>query len=446
MLLKPTGAVPHAGGVTMQPGDPYYELLRQWIAAGVKQDLAAPKTASIELFPKNLTIPLPGMKQQFAVIATYADGTTRDVSAEAFLESSNIETIAVEKSGVVTALRRGEATVLARYDGAYAASTAVIMGDRTGFAWEQRPTYNRIDELVDAKLKKVKIVASELCDDAEFLRRVSIDLTGLPPTADEVTAFLADATPSRAKRDALVDRLVGSGPFVEHWTNRWADLLQVNRKFLGEKGAKELRAWIKEAVATNRPYDEFAHAILTGSGSTAENPPAAYYKVLREPDAAMENTTQLFLAVRFNCNKCHDHPFEKWTQDQYFALASYFAQVKRTEDPKFAGQKIGGTAVDKPTPLVEIIADGTAGELTHDRTGKNAAPSFPFVHGDMPAGGLPRRAQLGDWVTSADNPYFARSYANRLWSYLTGVGIIEPVDDIRAWQPADQSRVARLAH
>ena len=408
MLLKPTGAVPHAGGVTMQPGEPYYELLSRWIADGVKQDVTAPRPASIELFPKDLTIPLPGMKQQFAVIATYADGSKRDVSAEAFLESSNIETLAVEKTGVVTALRRGEATVLARYDGAYAASTAVIMGDRTGFAWQQRPVHNFVDELVDAKLKKVKIVPSELCDDADFLRRVSIDLTGLPPTADDVRKFLADARPSKAKRDEVVDKLVGSEAFVEHWTNRWADLLQVNRKFLGEPGANALRKWIRDAIASNKPYDQFAYEVLTAAGSNVENPPASYYKVLRTPDTVMENTTQLFLAIRFNCNKCHDHPFEKWTQDQYFELASYFAQVGRTEDPKFKGQKIGGTAVEGAVPLAEVIADVKAGELKHDRTGTNAAPKFPFVHASTPNKELPRRTQLAKWLASKDNPYFAK--------------------------------------
>jgi hypothetical protein len=436
MLLKPTGAVPHVGGVTMQPGEPYYELLRQWIGDGVKQDLAAPKVASLELFPKDLTIPLPGMKQQFAVVATYADGTKRDVSAEAFLESSNIETLAVEKTGLVTALRRGEATVLARYDGAYTASTAVIMGDRTGFAWKQQPVHNYIDELVDDKLKKVKTVPSELCDDADFLRRVSIDLTGLPPTSDEVRKFLADARPTRVKRDEVVDKLVGSEAFVEQWTNRWADLLQVNRKFLGDKGAAGLRAWIHDAVAKNKPYDQFAYDVLTAAGSNVENPPAGYYKTLRTPDAAMENTTQLFLAIRFNCNKCHDHPFEKWTQDQYFELASYFAQIGRTEDPKFKGQKIGGSAVEGAVPLAEVIADVKTGELKHDRTGTNALPKFPFVHASTPNKELPRRTQLAKWIASKDNPYFAKSYANRVWSYLLGVGVIEPVDDIRAGNPA----------
>ncbi len=435
MLLKPSGGVPHTGGVTMTPGDPYYRVIEQWIASGLSLDLKAPRVTGVELFPNNLTVPLPGMRQQFAVVATYADGTTRDVSAEAFLESSNTEVATVDKAGVMTTVRRGEATILARYEGAYAASTAVVMGDRSGFAWKQLPVHNRIDELVDAKLKAVKITPGEVCDDATFLRRVHLDLTGLPPTAAAVRAFLGDTRPQRVKRDEVVDKLVGGEAFVEHWTNRWADLLQVNRKFLGDAGAAALRQWIKDAVQSNKPYDQFAYEVLTAAGSTLSNPPAAYFKTLRTPDAVMENTTQLFLAVRFNCNHCHDHPFEKWTQDQYFELSAFFAQVGRTEDPKYKGQKLGGNDVEKAKPLVEVVTDEAKGEFVHERTSLTAKPTFPFRHAGAVPADAPRRVRLAKWLTSADNPYFARSYANRVWSYLLGVGIIEPVDDIRAGNP-----------
>jgi hypothetical protein len=435
MLMKPAGAVPHQGGVVMQAGDPSYEMIRRWISQGVKFDPDAPRVKSLEVFPKNPIVWRLGQKQQFQALATYTDGRVRDVTAETFIDSSNTEVATVDKTGLMTAVRRGEATMLARYEGTYAASTVVIMGDRSGFEWQERPVHNYIDELVDAKLKKVKVQASELASDSEFVRRVYIDLTGLPPSSEEVRAFLAEEGDMRAKRDALVDKLVGSDAFVEHWTNKWADLLQVNRKFLGENGAKAFRNWIREAVASNKPYDKFAYEILTASGSNVENPPASYYKILRTPDEVMENTTQLFLAVRFNCNKCHDHPFERWTQDQYYSLASYFAQVSRTEDPKYKGQKIGGTNVEQPKPLVEDIADAKAGEVTHIRTGETAKPKFPFtIKAELPAADG-RRVQAAKWVTSPQNPYFAKSYVNRLWGYLLGVGLIEPLDDIRAGNP-----------
>jgi hypothetical protein len=434
MLLKPAGAVPHVGGVLSSPGDPAYEMLKSWIAEGVKFDADAPRVTSIEVLPKERIVPQIGQKQQMVVVASYADGSKRDVTAEAFVESSNTEIATVDKAGLVTTVRRGEATMLARYEGAYAASTLVVMGDRSGFSWDNPEAFNYIDELVYEKLKKVKLRPSELCTDAEFIRRASIDLTGLPPQPEEVRAFLADSRPTRVKRDELIDRLVGSEPFIEHWTNKWSDLLQVNRKFLGDVGAKALRDYVRKAVAENTPYDKFAYEVLTASGSNAANPPAAYYKVLREPDAAMENTTHLFLAVRFNCNKCHDHPFERWTQDQYYQLASYFAQVKRDRDPKFPGN-IGGSAVEGAVPLVEIISDTNAGDVKQIRTGETAKPKFPFEHKDLAPATAPRRVQLAKWVTSKENPYFAKSYVNRVWSYLLGVGIIEPVDDIRAGNP-----------
>src|SRR5260370_39773302 len=217
------------------------------------------------------------------------------------------------------------------------------MGDRSGYQWQTVPEYNFIDTLVDEKLKQVKLLPSGLCTDSDFIRRIFLDLTGLPPQPEEVRAFLADPRPSKVKRDALVDKLIGSPDFIEHWTNKWADMLQVNRKFLGEQGAAALRAWIRKAIASNMPYDKFAHEVLTASGSNLDNPPASYYKILRDPDAAMENTTQLFLAVRFNCNKCHDHPFERWTQSQYYDLSAFFAQIDRKEDDRFKGQKLGGT-------------------------------------------------------------------------------------------------------
>jgi hypothetical protein len=435
MLLKPTGEVPHQGGAVIHPGDPYYELLKAWIAAGVKLDQDSPRVIGIQVLPGSAMLPLPGMRQQMVVLATYGDGSVRDVSAEAFVESSNTEVATVDKRGLVTAVRRGEATMLARYEGAYAASNLIVMGDRSGFAWKEAPEYNYIDKLVDEKLKQVKVLPSGLCSDAEFLRRVYLDLTGLPPRPAELRAFLADRRPTRVKREEVIDRLVGSPEYVEYWTNKWADLLQVNRKFLGEKGAAALRGWIRQAVASNMPYNQFVNIILTASGSTLENPPAAYYKVLRDPEAEMENTTQLFLAIRFNCNKCHDHPFERWTQDQYYNLAAYFAQVTRKDDPAYKNQKVGGTDVEAATSLVEIIYDQKSGDVKNARTGAIARPRFPYTHHDLAPTSESRRAQLAHWVTSHDNPYFAKSYVNRIWSYLLGVGLIEPVDDIRAGNP-----------
>jgi hypothetical protein len=437
MLLKPSGGVPHVGGVLTQSGEPYYELLRAWIADGVALDLNSPRVKSIEVIPGNALIGLPGQKQQFGVLATYTDGKVRDVSVEAFLESSNTEVATIDRAGTVTAVRRGEATVMARYEGAYAAATLIVMGDRRGYAWKAVAEFNWIDTLVYDKLKQVKVQAAEVCTDSEFIRRLYLDLTGVPPQPEEVRAFLADSTPNRLKREKLIDRLIGGDDFIEHWTNKWADLLQVNRKFLGVQGAAAFRAWIRKAITSNMPYHKFAHAVLTGSGSNLEHPEASYYKVLRTADAVMENTTQLFLAVRFNCNKCHDHPFERWTQTQYYELAAYFAQIDRREDPnpRYKGQRVGGTDVEGAKPLVEIIADLKNGDIPNLRTGVNAVPTFPYSHKDLAPATASRREQFAHWATSKDNQYFAKSYVNRLWAYLLGVGLIEPIDDIRAGNP-----------
>lgn len=252
------------------------------------------------------------------------------------------------------------------------------MGDRSGFAWEEPEVYNEIDALIAAKLERTKTLSSPTCDDAEFVRRIHIDLTGLPPTPETVTAFLADSRNSRTKRDALIDSLIGSEPFIDLLTNKWADLLQVNSKFLGREGAGRFRDWIWENIAGNRPYHEFVREIITASGSNRENPAASYYKILRTPEDTMENTTHLFLGVRFNCNKCHDHPFERWTQDNYYEMAAYFGQVGLKGDPESGDKKIGGTAVEGSKPLYEIVYDKDEGEVIHERTQEVTAPRVPY--------------------------------------------------------------------
>ncbi|MEM9365579.1 MAG: DUF1549 domain-containing protein [Planctomycetota bacterium] len=456
MLRKPLGLTPHEGGVLMRVDDPYHEILRRWIADGSHLDLETPRVESIDVSPLNPIVDDSGSLQQIRVVARYEDGRSRDVTHEAFVESGNTEVAIVESGARLVAVRRGEAPVLVRYEGAYAATTLTVMGDRSGYERESVAGWNPIDDLVASKWDRMKITPSGLCDDATFVRRVHLDLTGLPPSSDLVRRFLTDDTPTQHKRKEWVERLLGNDAFVEYWTNKWADLLQVNRKFLGVEGSVKFRGWIRKAVEENRPYNQFVSQILTATGSGNDNPPASYYKILRTPEDAMENTTHLFLGIRFNCNKCHDHPFERWTQDQYFEMAAYFAQVDRKRDPASGKRNVGGTAVEKATPLFETIADNGKGDVMHGRTGEPVPPAFPYelvAHRPEAAQTLTaasaqsdaakkrgvnapsRREQLADWMTSADNPYFARSYVNRLWAYLTGVGLIEPIDDIRAGNP-----------
>ena len=432
-LQKPTGAVPHRGGQILSPDSNNYALLRAWVEEGAKFGGDAASLESIRVEPEDPTIALAGGTQQFRVVATYADRTERDVTAHAFLEPGDIEILAVDESGRATALRRGEAPILVRYHGQYAATTVFVLGDRDGWAWKETPTNNYIDEHVHAKLRKVNVSQSDLCDDADFLRRVHFDLTGQAPTPEEARTFLLDERDEKTKRDEVVDRLLGSAAYVRHWTNRWADLLQVNSKFIGADGAKKFRNWIKRQIASNTPYDRFCAEILGASGSTADSPPSAYYRITKEADLVMENTTQLFLGVRFNCNKCHDHPFERWTQKQHWGLAAYFSRVSASEDPNDSTD--------------EIVTDKQEGELKHPDTGEVVPPIFPYEvsPSHKPSGASTRRQELVQWMTSANNPYFAKSYVNRIWGYMFGRGLIEPVDDIRAGnRPTHPALLQRL--
>jgi WD40 repeat protein len=435
MLLKATSAVPHMGGQLTQPGEPYYEIIRQWIAEGARLDLDVERVTSITIEPQNPIVQELGARQQVRVVATYSNGRTRDVTREAFIESGNTEVAEADEFGVVTAIRRGEAPILARFEGSYAATTLTAMGDRGEFVWEEPEVWGEVDRLVAEKWQRMKILPSELCSDADFIRRIHLDLTGLPPSPEQVREFLADSRPTREKRDEVIDQLIGSDAYVDYWTNKWADLLQVNSKFLGKEGAQSYRNWIRNHIAENTPYDTFCQELLTATGSNKEHPASSYFKILRDPDEIMENTTHLFLGVRFNCNKCHDHPFERWTQDQYYETAAFFARTGLKRDPENKEGNIGGTAVEGAKPLWEVVYDRDDGEITHDRTGVVTAPQVPYNRDLAPEEELTRREQLARWIVHSENEYFAKSYVNRVWGYLLGVGLIEPLDDIRAGNP-----------
>ena len=422
MLLKPAAQVPHEGGLALPVGSRQYETILQWIREGAKFD-PSPATARpnrLEVLPAEAALDLPGRTQRLVILAHYADGTVRDVTRDAVLTSNSVDTVRVTGSEII-GMRRGEASVGVRYEGNYGVVNVSIMGDRTGFAWAPMPVYNSIDGYINAKLEKMKILPSEECTDAEFVRRLYLDLTGFTPTAKQAREFVEDTTPSREKREKLIDQLLGSRDFVDFWSNKWADLLQCNSKTLGEEGVWVFREWIREAVAQNMPYDQFVRTLITAEGSSLDNPPVNYMRTLRETGKITEDVSQTFLGVRFSCNKCHDHPFERWTQNQYYELGAFFARLAFKPGAR---------------PGEEIVYDNfRGGEVAHPKTNVTVEPKVPYGANPDWHKSRFREKALADWVVSKDNPFFAKSYVNRVWSYFFGRGIIDPVDDIRASNP-----------
>lgn len=437
MLQKPLAEVPHEGRQAIKPGSRYHALLKQWIAEGARfEDVTKARATNIMILPATVELDLAGRQQQFLVLARYPDGSTRDVTREAILSSNN-EEVALVKGSTLTALRRGEMAVLVRYEGIYAAREVVVMGDRTGYQFAAMPEHNFVDKHVNTKLQRMKINPGVLCNDAEFIRRVYLDLTGQPPTSEKVRTFIADATDSRKKRDALIDELIGSPAYGERWANKFADLLQCNSENLGKKGVWVFRTWIQEQFAKNRPYDQFARDLILAKGSTLENPAGNYLRALRDPGKMTEDVSQTFLGVRFNCNKCHDHPFERWTQNQYYEFGAFFAQVAFKRGTLGRDTLIRGNETYASEQVSEDIVyqNYNGGEVKHPKNDQVMAPRVPYGHARDIANGEDRRAAFAEWLTSPENPYFAKSTVNRFWSYFFGRGIIEPVDDIRAGNP-----------
>lgn len=420
MLLKPTQGVPHEGGFLFDEESRYYKLIERWIAEGCQYENVT-RVERVEVFPKKPLLQHTTDHQQLIVLAHFSDGTTRDVTRDAVYETSNFEVLTVSKSGLIQGVRRGEAAALVRYEGLYGVAPSAVIGSREGFVWKPSPEYNFVDSHVNNKLERTKILPSGLCTDAEFLRRISIDLTGLTPTPEQVAAFLKDKRDSQTKRAEKIEDLISSPEFVDHWTLKWSDLLLANRKYIKEKGMWAFRNWIRNALVTDQPYDEFVYRLMTANGSTFENPPTNYYRIAREPKVVMENMTQVFLGTRFQCNQCHDHPFERWTQQQYYELSAYFSGV---------GRKKG------VLPNEEVIYTlRTPRPVVHPETNQAIKAAFPFEHEGTIDAQTNRRKQLAQWLTSPENPYFAKSLVNRYWSYFLGRGIIDPVDDIRASNP-----------
>lgn len=417
LLTKATGAMPHGGGAKIPEGSLPYRRLLRWVREGMPlRTEAVPPIAKIEVEPAEQVLALEGA-QQLRVTAIDEKGERHCVTAEAEYES-NAPTIAgIDRRSLVQAGKiPGQAGILVRYMGQVAVCRITIPRPDVKFA---RPAEaNFIDRHVWNQLERLGLPPSDLADDATFLRRVYLDTIGTLPTAAEARTFLASKNP--AKRAKLIDELLDRPEYADFWTMRWSDLLRVDRDAVTAQGSVALSRWLRHQFAVNRPYDEFVRDILTAKGSITRESPAGFFKTLEKPEVMSRSISQLFLGIRIECAQCHHHPSEKWDQDDYLALAGFFTGVGRKNLPS------GGEAI--------VAKSGT--DLKHPRTGKSV-PARPL--GAAPVEfepGADRRIYLANWMTSPENPYLARATANRLWSHYFGRGLVEPIDDLRATNPA----------
>lgn len=426
VLLKGAGKVPHGGGKKLPENSSYYRLMEQWIAEGATRAVAdTPKLVKIAAYPTE-RIMQPKTKQQMVVTAHYSDGSTRDVTDLAEFMSSESVYVSVDEQGLVTAgSLMGEASIMARYMGNFASFSVTIPSQNSvpDDYYTKLPRNNFIDGLVWDKLKKYGLKPSEPVDDAIYLRRVSIDVIGRTPTAEEARAFLQDPSPN--KRERLVDYLLEQPEYGDHWANKWADLLRPNPYHVGIKTVLNYDAWIRKSFHQNKPLDQFTRELLTAKGGTWHNGAVTMFRDRRKPEELTTIVSQLFLGIRLSCAQCHHHPSEVWGQDDFYSFAAYFAKIGRK-----------GVGISAPiSGSEEMVFTANSGSVKHPLTNEVLEPRPLF--GEVPEikPNQDPRDILADWIISPQNHFFAEVSANRIWADLMGRGIVEPIDDFRESNP-----------
>ena len=422
VLTKATGKVPHTGGERFKSTSQLYNTILAWLKAGAPDDDVATVATpvSMELLPKQMVLE-EGSSQRITVRAHYSDGTDRDVTNFTLFLSNNDNSAKISEDGVVSAGARGEAFVMGRFFTFTVGSQAIVVPKSLQFKFPEVTENNYIDTFVDAKLKKLRIAPSELCSDEVYLRRAHIDIVGNLPTPEEHDAFVADKDPK--KRDKLVDDLLSRKEFVDMWVMKWAELLEIrsDNQQVSYKNANLYYTWLQNKIEHNVPFDQIVQELLGANGGTFKNPATTYYQITTDTLKVAENTAQIFMGMRIQCAQCHNHPFDRWTMDDYYSFASFFGQVgrKRAEDPRET-----------------IVFDRASGEVSHPVAGRGVVKP-KFLGGDVPdVQGKDRRIVLAKWLASKDNPYFAKNLANIVWTHFFGKGIIDPVDDVRVSNPA----------
>jgi hypothetical protein len=431
LLLKPTMTVQHGGGLQLKTTDYAYDVLRQWIAEGGGVDAAdGNRCVQLELLPlSGRVLTAPHMEQQIVALAHFDNGAVRDVTRLTRFTSSDEQVASVSADGLVSGQRRGQVAVMARYLDQLVSCQFTLTKTIDGFHWPNPPANNFIDELVYEKLRQLQYEPSGLCSDDEFVRRVYLDVVGVLPTIAEQDEFLADKRPDRRQR--LIDNLLDRPEHARFWALKWGDLLRLQKNRIGDTGVYKFYQWLVDVFRTNKPFNQFAAELLAAQGSTYQHPAANYYRACPEPIEAAETTAQIFLGSRIQCAKCHNHPFENWTQDNFYGLTAFFQRVHRKP----------GLRLDE-----EIVYVSHDGDVRQPRTGQVMKPWLPGSGVLDDASVEDRRRAFVDWLTSPENPYFARVAVNRFWAEVMGQGIVEPVDDFRQSNPpANSALLDRLA-
>ena len=429
VYLKPTGLVPHEGGQRFGRESAEGTALLRWLASGALDDAAtAPRLVGLDVFPPRRFAAAPSLAQQLLVTATFSDGSCRDVTRQASYDVDDPTKVSVTPAGRVEATRPVEATVAVRYLGGRGVSRLAFLADRPDFVFQAPTPINKVDEAVFAKLRALKVRPSEPCTDATFLRRAHLDALGVLPTADEARAFLHDPDP--LKRARLVDRLLSRPEFADFWALKWADLLRNEEKTMGSKGVWVFQRWLRDQIAADVPLDLFARRLVASTGSNYGNPPSSFHRTNRDPLIAAETFGQVFLGIRIQCARCHNHPFDRWTQADYYGLTGYFTNVRRKA---VDNRRTDALDLHEVNGDEIIYLEGRPGSA-HPRTREPLAPK-PLDGPAIALGDDPDALKaLADWLTTG-NRQFARNMANRVWFHLMGRGVVEPVDDFRDSNP-----------
>lgn len=426
LIEKAIGAVPHSGNQCFDDKSEYYKTLMEWISKGAPNDKPeVAKVTGIEVFPKQIVLEGAAARQQMTVRATYSDGTDRDVTSLALYMSNNDPVATINNNGMIQSGDRGAAFALARFDVYSTTAQVLVIPDKLQYERPKLAEANYIDTLVNENLHKLRILPSGICTDEEYIRRAYIDVVGIYPKPEDVKKFLADANPK--KREALIDELTQRKEFTEVWVMKWAELLQIRSGIPGNnnqppfyKNALLYYNWLSERIAKNIPLNEIVIELLSASGGTVSNPAVNFYQTELDQLKLTENVAQVFMGMRIQCAQCHNHPFDRWTMDDYYGFKAFFSQIgrKTTDDP----QEV-------------IIFNNKSGESRHFLTQAVMKPKF--LGGEQPElkPGEDRRKVLANWMASPENPFFARNIANIMWAHFFGIGIVDPVDDVRVSNP-----------